>query len=82
MRLSYRDFLQAPTHQLEQLLELPPPKRRGPRGGVVAPFPEKLYSVLQYAIDENLEDVIAWQSHGRCFFIYQPEAFVNDIMPK
>lgn len=78
----YRDFLHVPASRIKELVALPPAKRRGPRGGVLAPFPEKLYSVLSQAAQENTDGVVSWQAHGRCFFIHQPQAFVDHILPR
>lgn len=58
------------------------PKRRGPRGGVVVPFPERLYTMLKQAEPEGFEDVVSWQSHGRCFIVHQPKRFVEEVMPR
>jgi hypothetical protein len=58
------------------------PKRRGPRGGVVVPFPERLYSMLNKVEEDGYEDVISWQPHGRCFVVHQPKRFVDEVIPK
>ena len=52
------------------------------RGGVVTPFPEKLYHVLQYAEDNDLSDVISFFPHGRAFAIKKSQRFVEEILPK
>lgn len=57
-------------------------KRRGPRGGVLVPFPEKLYLMLAGVHAEGLEDVVSWQPHGRCFAVHQPQRFVEEVMPR
>jgi len=53
--------------------------RKGPRGGVAMPFPEKLHVVLSH---EKYSDVISWQPHGRCFILHNPQEFLRNIMPK
>lgn len=58
------------------------PQRRGPRGGVVTPFPERLYSMLKDADGAGFSDVVSWQPHGRCFTVHQPKKFVEEVMPK
>lgn len=58
------------------------PKRRGPRGGVVVPFPERLYTMLNQVEKDGEEDVVSWQPHGRCFIVHQPKKFVEEVMPK
>ena len=57
-------------------------KRRGPRGGVVIPFPERLNSMLSEAEAEGFEEIVSWQPHGRCFIVHQPKKFVEEVMPK
>lgn len=57
-------------------------KRRGPRGGVLVPFPEKLYQMLNQIAEDGLDDVCSWQPHGRCFVVHQPERFVKEVMPR
>jgi HSF-type DNA-binding len=56
--------------------------RRGPRGGVLVPFPEKLYDMLNQMSAEGLDDVVSWQPHGRAFVVHQPERFVEEVMPR
>ena len=58
------------------------PKRRGPRGGVVVPFPERLYTMLKQAEKEGFEDIVSWSPHGRCFIVHQPKQFVDEVMPR
>jgi hypothetical protein len=57
---------------------VPSSKRRGPRGGVAQPFPEKLFLMLE-TVDRD--DVVSWQPHGRCFIVHKPKEFVSEIMP-
>mmetsp|Transcript_14756 Transcript_14756/g.28051 ORF Transcript_14756/g.28051 Transcript_14756/m.28051 type:complete len:435 (+) Transcript_14756:81-1385(+) len=57
-----------------------PIKRK--RGGVLQPFPVKLYDVLERLEQEGHDDVIGWQPHGRCFVIRQPKVFVQEFMQK
>lgn len=47
------------------------------RGGVVTPFPLKLHEMLDAAAANNLEDVVSWQPHGRCFVVHKPKEFVS-----
>ena len=54
-------------------------KRRGPRGGVAQPFPEKLHLMLS-SVDRD--DIVSWQPHGRCFVVHNAKAFVTLVMPK
>ena len=57
------------------------PKRRGPRGGVAVPFPEKLHLMLSNVEGGGYENVISWQPHGRCFMVHKPKEFVSEVMP-
>ena len=57
-------------------------KRRGHRGGVAVPFPEKLHYMLSRMDDECSTDIVAWQPHGRCFIVRKPGEFVEKIMPR
>lgn len=52
------------------------------RGGVTIAFPEKLHEMLTQVADENIDDIISWQPHGRCFLIHKKESFVERIMPR
>lgn len=57
-----------------------PVKRK--RGGVLVPFPIKLYDALERIEEEGNAHVIGWQPHGRCFIIRDPKVFVNELMPR
>jgi hypothetical protein len=57
-------------------------KRRGHRGGVAVPFPEKLHYMLSRMDPEGSEDIVTWQPHGRCFIVHKPKEFVEQIMPR
>jgi hypothetical protein len=57
-------------------------KRRGHRGGVAVPFPEKLHYMLGCMDEEETADIVNWQPHGRCFTVHKPKEFVEDIMPR
>jgi hypothetical protein len=57
------------------------PKRRGPRGGVAHPFPEKLHLMLESIEEEGLDHVVSWLPHGRSFMVHKPKEFVAEIMP-
>jgi hypothetical protein len=76
----YNDPLYVPGETEEE--EVDAPKRRGPRGGVVVPFPERLYTMLKQADIEGFEDIVSFASHGRCFTVHQPKRFVDEVMPK
>jgi hypothetical protein len=58
------------------------PLNRKHKGGVKAPFPEKLHQVLEQVETDGLSHIISWQPHGRCFVIHKPKQFVSDIMPE
>jgi hypothetical protein len=57
-------------------------QRRGPRGGVLVPFPEKLYNMLKMVQEDGFDEVVSWQPHGRCFAVRDPKKFVKEVMPK
>lgn len=79
----YIDYLTTPASQIQ--VEVPQRKRKGPRGGVVIPFPIRLYDMLlgvQQADEGSLEGIVSWCSHGRSFRIHDPKAFVKEIMPR
>lgn len=57
-------------------------KRRGPRGGVAIPFPEKLYLMLSTIEREGKDRIVSWQPHGRCFHVHNPKEFVSDVMTR
>lgn len=59
----------------------PKKTRKGPRGGVVTPFPEKLFAMLNRIQEDGHADVVSWQPHGRCFVVHRPEVFVASVMP-
>jgi hypothetical protein len=56
--------------------------RKGPRGGVTVTFPENLHNMLSACAAEGLDDVVAWQPHGRCFLVRKKKEFVEKIMPR
>ncbi|CAB9505930.1 Heat stress transcription factor [Seminavis robusta] len=76
---NYQDHYRAPLYRPH---EDSTNKRRGPRGGVLVPFPEKLYQMLNQISKDGLDDVVSWQPHGRCFVVHQPERFVEEVMPR
>jgi hypothetical protein len=78
----YRDYLRVAVSNVMQEILTPEGKRRGPRGGVVVPFPVKLCNMLKGVEQEGLEHIVSWQPHGRCFMVHQPKEFVEDIMPR
>jgi hypothetical protein len=79
---TYHDYFHQDVNSIKREIQLPKGKRRGPRGGVVVPFPVKLYAMLEGTQKENLEHIVSWQAHGRCFTVHKPNEFVNDIMPR
>ena len=55
-------------------------KRRGPRGGVAHPFPEKLHLMLSSVEEDGLDHIVSWHPHGRSFAVHKPKEFVAEIM--
>ena len=77
---NYQDHSSDPIFQPKEVFS--GGKRRGPRGGVLVPFPEKLYLMLQGVAKEGLEDIVSWQPHGRCFAVHDPQRFIEEVMPR
>ena len=57
-------------------------KHKSNRGGVSVPFPLKLHRMLSQVGNEDLDDIVSWQTHGRCFVAHRPKDFVEFVMPK
>jgi hypothetical protein len=84
---NYHDHLRDPIEPEATAIEDPTEieasrKRRGHRGGVAVPFPEKLHYMLSKMDEEEGTGIVAWQPHGRCFTVHKPREFVEEIMPK
>lgn len=47
------------------------------RGGVVTPFPVKLHEMLHDLEEDELDHIITWQPHGRCFVVHKSAEFVR-----
>lgn len=47
-----------------------------------APFPVKLHIMLEEIEKEGYSDIIAWQPHGRCFIIHDPERLRIEVLPR
>jgi hypothetical protein len=54
---------------------------RRSRGGSESQFPGKLYDLLEYASENNLESAISWARNGTAIMVHDPEKLV-DILPK
>jgi len=52
------------------------------RGGVTVAFPEKLHEMLNSMEEENLEHIVSWQPHGRCFQVHKKTEFIEMVMPR
>lgn len=57
------------------------PKKKGARGGVSHPFPEKLHIMLDKVEEQGLDHIVSWHPHGRSFAVHRPKEFVAEIMP-
>lgn len=44
-------------------------------------FPVRLHYVLREMEKDGLQDVIAWQPHGRAFLVRNPERFEKEYLP-
>jgi HSF-type DNA-binding len=78
----YKDYFCQSAARIKRMIQCPKGKRRGPRGGVVVPFPVKLYAMLEGVQKEGLEHIVNWAPHGRCFIVHNPSEFVQDVMPR
>lgn len=76
----YVDHLPDPIYQ-EPQGSGPEALQRGPRGGVVEPFPQRLYKMLSEA-DQGFAHIVSWSPHGRCFIVHKPKEFVAEVLPK
>jgi hypothetical protein len=52
------------------------------KGGVPVQFPERLYRMLMEVGENEQEEIVSWQPHGRCFIVHQPQKFLQEIIPK
>jgi hypothetical protein len=78
----YHDYGTTDADSVRQILGVSKSKRRGPRGGVVTPFPMRLYDMLEKVQEEDLEKLVSWQPHGRCFVVRRPNDFVKETLPR
>ena len=79
---SYVDHYYDPIFRPEQIGNEQGSRRGGARGGVMDPFPARLYLMLSEADQGGFEHIVSWQPHGRCFIVHKPKQFVEDVMPK
>lgn len=79
---AYRDFARESTESIVKAVEPPKAKRKGPRGGVTTPFPNRLFDMLEASENEGFEHVVSWQSHGRSFMVRKPTIFETKILPQ
>eukprot|EP00588_Corethron_pennatum_P035463 CAMPEP_0194349934 /NCGR_PEP_ID=MMETSP0171-20130528/107363_1 /TAXON_ID=218684 /ORGANISM="Corethron pennatum, Strain L29A3" /LENGTH=425 /DNA_ID=CAMNT_0039117437 /DNA_START=654 /DNA_END=1931 /DNA_ORIENTATION=+ len=66
------------TFDLEQFRQ---PIKRTARGGVVNPFPDKLYSMLETIESQAKGNIVSWLPHGRAFIVRIPKMFVQEVLP-
>eukprot|EP00588_Corethron_pennatum_P013213 CAMPEP_0194268906 /NCGR_PEP_ID=MMETSP0169-20130528/3171_1 /TAXON_ID=218684 /ORGANISM="Corethron pennatum, Strain L29A3" /LENGTH=439 /DNA_ID=CAMNT_0039010361 /DNA_START=186 /DNA_END=1505 /DNA_ORIENTATION=+ len=66
------------TFDLEQFRQ---PIKRTARGGVLKPFPDKLYSMLETIESQAKGNIVSWLPHGRAFIVRIPKIFVQDVLP-
>jgi hypothetical protein len=79
---AYRDFSQINAETILRIVDPPKAKRKGPRGGVQNPFPVRLFDMLDACEKEGMDDIVAWQPHGRSFIVRQPKIFQSKILPQ
>lgn len=80
--IEYKDFYKLDPSRIHEEISIPPAQRKGPRGGVIDPFPVRLYKMLESVERDGLADVISWQWHGRCFLIHDKDRFVQLVLPR
>lgn len=51
------------------------------RASINAPFPLRLYDMLESACDGGFSDVVSWQPHGRSFIVHKPDKF-KELLPR
>jgi hypothetical protein len=76
----YRDLFHVDIEEVTK--DLAKNKRKGPRGGVVEPFPVRLYRMLEATQKSGVSNVVSWQEHGRSFVLHQPAKFASEILPR
>jgi len=54
---------------------------RKSKGGIIEPFPTKLFRIIEDAEKDGRDDIISFFSHGRAFAIHKPRVFVSQLMP-
>lgn len=79
---AYRDFLFEDLTKVKNEIKIADGNRKGPRGGVVSPFPSKLYGLIEDAQSDGLCHIISWQVHGRCFKIHNFDFFAAYLLPR
>jgi len=54
------------------------------KGGIIDPFPMKLYDMLEHinSNEPELASIVSWQPHGRCFLVHKPKEFTEYILPR
>mmetsp|Transcript_9382 Transcript_9382/g.14036 ORF Transcript_9382/g.14036 Transcript_9382/m.14036 type:complete len:281 (-) Transcript_9382:95-937(-) len=54
------------------------------KGGVIAPFPYKLFDLLEHIdkVEPELSHIIAWLPHGRSFLVHKPHEFIKLVLPR
>jgi hypothetical protein len=54
------------------------------KGGVTVPFPMKLHNMLEHIaeFESELEHIVSWQPHGRCFLVHKIKEFQADVLPR
>jgi hypothetical protein len=44
-------------------------------------FPEKLHYVLSDMEKDDLQHIVSWQPHGRCFIVHDQKHFAEKVLP-
>jgi len=77
MDASYQDFASLPIEIVKKHVHIPRGKRKGPRGGVITPFPVLLVEMLRL----TEERIVSWLPHGRGFKVHERNAFIR-LLPR
>jgi hypothetical protein len=82
--LATAPFIQAMKIEYNGLIKqinTPPSSRKHVKKNFVS-FPQKLHLILKIAPKYDMNHIISWEIHGRCFHVHNREMFVDTILKK
>jgi hypothetical protein len=53
-----------------------------PRGSPDLTFPFRLFLLLKYSEEQQMEHVISWVQEGKAFKVHDPIEFENELLPQ